>query len=258
MSVTQLPKLRRDNPGMLSLDRQETYRERYRSRYPDWRWGGALYEATIRDYLQPLDKPPLSKTSVLDLGCGAGGVVELFSRSVYLPVGIDIDLDSLQRHRATAVQRVQGRLERIPFPKGTFDLVISSWTLEHLAAPEPVFHELARVLKSNGHFVFIAPNARSLIVRLNRLMPKMAQTLLVRFLYGRAEQDTFPALYRANTPAEIERLAQSAGLQRVMLRAVSDPSYLAFTELFFWLSIIVGRLTPPNTYVHIVGDYVKV
>lgn len=258
MSVTQLPKLKRDNPGMLSLDRQETYRERYRSRYPDWRWGGALYEATIRGYLHSEDGDDTSKKRVLDLGCGAGGVIELFSRSIYLPVGIDIDHNSLQRHRATAVQRVQGRLERIPFTSGTFDLVISSWTLEHLAAPEPVFQELARVLTSNGHFIFIAPNARSLIVRLNRLMPKVAQTRLVRSLYGRTEQDTFPALYRANTPARVEQLAESAGLQRVMLQTVSDPSYLAFTELLFRLSILVERLTPPNAYVHIVGDYVKI
>jgi SAM-dependent methyltransferase len=69
------------------------------------------------------------------------------------------------------------------------DLVISAWVLEHLAHPAPVFRDIARVLKPDGHFIFITPNARSVLTRLNRAVPQRAQARLVRGLYGRAEQD---------------------------------------------------------------------
>ena len=75
---------------MLPLSRQNAYRERYRAFRPGWRTSGEAFEALTRQYIGP-------GARVLDLGCGRGGVMELFWREVKLPVGLDPDHASLDR-----------------------------------------------------------------------------------------------------------------------------------------------------------------
>jgi ubiquinone/menaquinone biosynthesis C-methylase UbiE len=196
--------------------------------------------------------------SVLDVGCGEGGVIELFAGQLRLPVGIDPSITSLSGHRDRSVRLCAAKLEALPFRDGEFDLVVSSWVLEHLVGPEIAFAEIARVLKRNGHFVFITPNVHSIIVAINRLVPRLMQSRLVRSLYGREEKDTFPTVYEANSVQTLRRLAESAGLRQVQVELVSDPTYLAFNDLFFYLSVLVERFTPERNFVHIVGDYVRI
>src|SRR5260370_41428611 len=64
----------------LPLDVQNSYRERYRAMRPGWRTSNEQLEAMVRSYLAP-------GATVLDLGCGRGGVVELFWRGVKLAAG---------------------------------------------------------------------------------------------------------------------------------------------------------------------------
>jgi hypothetical protein len=80
---------------------------------------------------------------------------------------------------------------------------------------------------------------------------------LVRLIYGRQEGDTFPTAYAANTVGTIDALAMAVGLRRVQVELVSDPTYLAFSELLFRASVFYESLISPERYVHIVGDYVK-
>jgi len=83
------------------------------------------------------------------------------------------------------------------------------------------------------------------------------QARLVRRLYARAEADTFPVLYRANTRRRIAQLAREVGLTPVSFQFVGDPSYLAFNELLYRLAVLAERLTPRRMKVHLVGDFVK-
>jgi hypothetical protein len=78
---------------------------------------------------------------------------------------------------------------------------------------------------------------------------------LVEWAYARSEKDTFPAAYGANTLRRIELLAQAAGLERVALRFIGDPTYIAFSEPLFRLACLLERVTPPRMRVHLVGDY---
>lgn len=236
---------------MLPLDRQNYYREQYRKRAPGWQTSGEIYESLVRRSIGS------GATRILDLGCGSGGLLELVGREVALPVGVDRDLPSLLRHRDRTILLTAGDASRLPFGDETFDIVMSSWLLEHLAVPEPAFSEIARVLVPGGHFIFITPNARNVVTTINRMVPRLAQGRLVRWLYGRAEKDTFPVAYRANTVETIDALARSAGLFPVETRLVSDPTYLAFNDLLFFVASLLERLTPERNFVHIVGDYRK-
>jgi SAM-dependent methyltransferase len=194
-------------------------------------------------------------------------LIELLHGQAALVVGADPDRRSLIEHRAPAVRRVVGLMEGLPFPAKSFDLVLCSWVLEHLARPERAFAEVARVLKCpdpaanrpGGHFVFLAPNAWHPLTWANRLLGRVGdrQARLVRRLYGRAEADTFSALYRANTRQRITQLAREVGLELVAFYAIGDPTYLAFNEPLYRLAVLTERLTPRWMKVHLVGDLVK-
>lgn len=234
----------------LSLEEQEAYRRRYAVENPGWRPASHVYRDRLAAYLT-------SNTRVLDLGCGRGGVMEELYPRAALPVGLDPDLVSLQEYRAPAIRRVCGRGGSLPYRDGAFDLVCCSWVLEHLLDPGPVFAEVVRVLGAGGHFVFLTPNRGHPLLMLNRLL-RWTRGRLVDRLYGRDEVDTFPALYRANTPGQIEQLAQAVGLKRVSLRLIGDPTYLAFNGGLFRLACLLERVTPRQMRVHLVGEYVAV
>jgi SAM-dependent methyltransferase len=251
---------------MLPLPRQNAYRDRYQRRRPDWRTSGAEFEALVRSRLRP-------DSRVLDVGCGRGGVMELFWREVLLPVGLDPDRRSLREHRTLALPpkgngpvgrleampRVCGWGERLPFDDAAFDLALAVWVLEHLMEPQQTLIEIARVLKPGGGFLFLTPNALHPLIIANRgsqLLPAVQRALVPR-LYGRAEADTFRVHYRANTPDKLRALAAACGFRVVSLRAIHDPTYLAFNDFFFELSVLLESVLPRSWGVHLVGEWVR-
>jgi SAM-dependent methyltransferase len=238
--------------ALLPLDRQNSYRERYRAIRPGWQTSGSLLEAMVRGYATP-------QASVLDLGCGRGGVVELIWRNVKLAAGLDPDSPSLAGHRAPGMPILRGVGEHLPFASESFDLVVSVWVLEHLKEPLNVFREVGRVLRPGGHFVFLTPNLRNPLLVLNRIgkaLP-LLQTGLVSRFYGRRESDTFPVQYRANTVGAVRRLAAASGLEVAELRVVPDPTYLAVNGLMFTTSVFAERLMPRGWGVHLLGDLTR-
>jgi SAM-dependent methyltransferase len=240
-----------NTPGraFLPLEKQNAYRDRYRAMRPGWRTSGEELEALVRTRVT-------ARSQVLDLGCGRGGVVELVWRDVKLAVGLDPDLSSLAEHRALGMPVIRGRGERIPFAAKSFDLIVCLWVLEHLEHPEEVFDEVRRVLRPDGHFVFLTPNLRNPLLLLNRLAKALpdVQRRIVPRLYGRVESDTFQVRYRANTEPSIRALATRCGLEVAMLRAIPDPTYLAVNRLMFRASVLAERLLPATSGVHLLGD----
>ena len=234
--------------GMLSLKQQEAYRRRYAAMRPGWRPSSHIYQGLVAARLTP-------ETRVLDLGSGRGGVMERLHERAGWVAGLDPDLQSLREHRAPAMALGCGLAEALPYPDERFDLVCASWVLEHLPDPAMAFAQVARVLAPNGRFIFVTPNSRHPLVALNRAL-WWTQGALVDPLYGRPEADTFPALYLANRPPQLERLALAAGFERVAIHFAGDPTYLAFNELTFRLACLLERITPPPLRVHIVGEYV--
>jgi SAM-dependent methyltransferase len=236
---------------MLSLDRQNRYRERYRREHPQWRSSGDEFEALVRQHLAPASR-------VLDLGCGRGGVMELLWRDVRRAVGVDPDLVSLREHRA-GLPLVCANGEALPFAAECFDVVIALWVLEHLPRPQVVLQGVRRVLAPGGRLLFLTPNANHPLLMANRFswaFPAV-QKLLVPRLYGRSEADTFRVRYRANTPARLRQLATATGFTIATQRTISDPTYLAFNEPGYRFSIWLEDWLPPSRYVHITGDWVR-
>lgn len=238
--------------ALLPLGVQNAYREQYRDMRPGWRASGDQLEELVRSYVTP-------SAQVLDLGCGRGGVVELFWRDVKLAAGLDPDAPSLTEYHTPGLPVIRGRGEKLPFVDQSFDLVVCLWVLEHLESPEDVLGEVHRVLRPGGHFVFLTPNLRNPLLLLNRVakgLPQL-QRRVVPWIYGRVEADTFRVRYRANTERALRALAARSGLEVAELRVISDPTYLALNNLMFRASVVAERLLPRGRGVHLLGDLTR-
>lgn len=238
--------------ALLPLTVQNAYRERYRAIKPDWRSSGDQLEAMVRSHIT-------SRARVLDLGCGRGGVVELFWRDVKLAAGLDPDVPSLDEHRSAGMPVIRGVGERLPFVDESFDLVVCLWVLEHLREPLTTLREVRRVLRPGGHFVFVTPNLRNPLMLMNRIgkaLPGLQRRAVPR-VYGRDEADTFPVQYRINTVDAIRQQARAAGLAVYDLRVVADPTYLALNSFLFRASVLSERVMPKAWGVHLLGDLIR-
>src|SRR2546430_14494476 len=238
--------------AFLPLAVQNAYRERYRAIRPEWRSSGDQLEAMVRSHAT-------AKSRVLDLGCGRGGVVELFWRDVSFAAGLDPDSPSLNEHRAPGMPVISGVGEKLPFVGESFDLIVCLWVLEHLQDPARMLREVHRVLMPGGHFVFLTPNVRNPLMvanRIGRALPSLQRRLVPRF-YGREEADTFPVRYRANTVGAIRGHANAAGLDGYDLRGGADPTYLAVNSFLVRASGMSERLMPKGWGVHLLGDLIR-
>lgn len=96
----------------------------------------------------------LRAARVLDLGCGAGGSVDLF-RSVDPQVnwvGADIeDSAEVAGRTRTDAEFVSFDGRRLPFEDSSFELVYCKQVLEHVEHPRELMAEVARVLRPGGH-----------------------------------------------------------------------------------------------------------
>lgn len=249
---------------MLSLDKQNQWREIYRQRRPKWRPATEVYADLVRTHLT-------TDTWLLDLGCGRGGLVEQLVATTMAAtdetaggtvgygqtrwVGVDPDLASLRAHRLAELPRLAAVSDRLPFATASFDLIFCSWLLEHLQRPFLTFAEIGRVLRPGGVFIFITPNGRHPLALLNNSLGRVAQMQgwLVHSLYGRSAADAFPTTYQANNADQLHKLAQASGLQLTQLEAIPDPSYLAFHPLLFRVMCQFEERLPASRKLHLVG-----
>ena len=186
---------------------------------------------------------------VLDLGCGRDApVLKALQRGSLEKVGVD-PVEDLRRSTEDCEWLIRAEGARLPFADGTFDVVICRSVLEHLEVPQPTFDEVARVLADEGLFVFLTPNCWDYVSVGARLIPNRYHPVIVRKLTGRAERDTFPTFYRANTRHALKALARGSGLVVTRLEFLrQQPGYLRANTLTYAAGIayeqLVARFLP--------------
>jgi SAM-dependent methyltransferase len=197
-------------------------------------WDDELFRRSI---LQTVE----ADWDILDLGAGAGVVRQMnFRGQVQRVCGVDPDRRVLG-NAALDEARV-GVGDAIPFDGEAFDLVFADNVLEHLEDPAAVFREVWRTLKPGGTFLFKTPNRWHYVPTLARLMPHRVHELVNR-LRGRQSVDTFPTLYRANTPAAIRRLANQTRFDVEELRLIEGrPEYLRILTPTYLAGLAYERL----------------
>jgi ubiquinone/menaquinone biosynthesis C-methylase UbiE len=156
----------------------------------------------------------------LDIGTGPGQIVIKLAKRLpeWKFTGVDRSLAMIaqaQANLASAGGKLAGRAEfqvadgnRLPFPDGSFDLVMCNSVLHHLAEPEKLLSEMSRLVNSGG----------AILLRDLRRPARFAYPLHVRW-HGRHYSGVMYQLYcdsvrSAYTVPELKRMLDSAALPR--------------------------------------------
>jgi len=113
--------------------------------------------------------PATGRTTLLDLGCGTGGMCIAASREYDNVVGLDVALRWLVMGRQrlseerSDVPLVCANAESLPFRAEIFDSVVADAVIEHVRRPAMLRDEMLRVLKQGGAFFFSTNNRYSLL-----------------------------------------------------------------------------------------------
>lgn len=90
---------------------------------------------------------------VLDIGCGIGEFLDLYTESI----GLDLNPHLVGHCARQGLVCCLGSAYVLPFGNGSFDGVLASNILEHLCDAEVAMAEIVRVLKVSGVLVVTVP-----------------------------------------------------------------------------------------------------
>jgi ubiquinone/menaquinone biosynthesis C-methylase UbiE len=139
-----------------SSENFDTWKNLYVSEYAR----GFYVIDTLRRYVPDFG---VDGARVLDIGCGDAGVLIAFAERGARCAGIELDEKSLERGRVRAeehgveVDLRRGIAEELPWPDGSFDLVILDNVLEHVTDREKTLGEIHRVLRPGGLLYQVTP-----------------------------------------------------------------------------------------------------
>ena len=95
---------------------------------------------------------------VLDDGCGLGLYLERLAAGARVAVGVEFDAERARRAGGRGLRVAQAAGECLPFPAGSFDLILSHEVLEHVADDRQAMREVARLLAPGGRAAIFVPN----------------------------------------------------------------------------------------------------
>jgi SAM-dependent methyltransferase len=180
--------------------------------------------------------------TALDAGCGHRSALARHRRRIRRLVGVDIhppeagelgDLDEL------AVADVCAAADA--FPPGSFDVILSSFTVEHFADPAAAFVHFARWLRPNGVLVLTTVNRRHPFVAAYLGLPAPLRRRIQPLVKARAA-DAHPLVGACNDPRALREALVAAGFGEVRIRAVGHLARAWGRHLPTFLLGLVGDL----------------
>lgn len=109
---------------------------------------------------------PFGERRMLDIGCGNGERLPLFSTVGWSHVaGIDVDSDAIHSAQTLGRDVKFGSMDSIPYESETFDFLFLHHVVEHVYSVEEGLRECFRVLRPGGMVYILTPNANSRLHR---------------------------------------------------------------------------------------------
>jgi len=155
--VCQQCGLIRTNPRMTQKSYEDFYATEYRKLYggeeaPDEKFFKAQYfhGTQILHSIANAGRSILPGMRVVEVGCGAGGILSAFREKGAEVVGCDLGHEFLEFGRKKGLELVNGFLKDIPLSEKKADLIIYSHVLEHVLDLEKELAVVSEALSDNG------------------------------------------------------------------------------------------------------------
>ena len=194
------------------------YELKYHQIEENYWWFQARRDMVFR-LIQDLHLP--STAAILEIGCSGGPLMQRLARTGYTQLtGIDVSEAGIavaQQRGIANVSCMDGA--HLDFPDASFDLVIASDVLEHIADEAQALREWTRVLRPGGQLLVFVP--------------------AFTFLWGK--HDVVNQHFRRYTTAQLAAGLRQAGLQ------VRRRSYWNIGLFFPTAAVrLLNRLQPPT------------
>ncbi len=99
------------------------------------------------------------RVTILDIGCGTGELLrELSARGEDALYGVDLSRKMLEMARRKLPRNVilqEADVRHLPFPRNTFDYVVTTETFHHYPHQKKALAEMIRVAKNNGSIIVV-------------------------------------------------------------------------------------------------------
>lgn len=115
---------------------------------------------------------------VLDVGCSSGYLARPLVKRGCTVVGIEQDEAAAEAAREVCADVLVGDAEsmELPFPEGSFDVVLCGDLIEHLRDPARFLARVRPLLGDGGHLVLSTPNVANWAMRLALLFGRWRYT----------------------------------------------------------------------------------
>ena len=136
----------------------------------------------IRRHARQLGRP----LSILEAGCGQRWTFDL-SDTEYTLTGVDLDPVALELRKTKTRDldvAIVGDITSIELPMETFDVVYSSFVLEHVERADVALKNFVRWLKPGGLLILRLPEPSTVYGFLARLLPYGAHVFFYRYILG--------------------------------------------------------------------------
>jgi ubiquinone/menaquinone biosynthesis C-methylase UbiE len=122
--------------------------------------------------------------AILEAGCGQRWTLDL-SGVDYTLTGVDLDRDALELRRTVAKDldvAIYGDLCSVELPEETYDVVYSSFVLEHVPRADVALANLLRWLRPGGLLILRLPERSTARDFLTRVLPHWAHVLFYKYV----------------------------------------------------------------------------
>jgi SAM-dependent methyltransferase len=177
----------------------------------------------IEGHLNAILKNGDATVQILEAGCGRRWDLRNLSFPFRL-TGIDLDKEALRLRKEVARdldEAIHGDLTKADFSPEQFDVVYSSYVLEHLTNAEQALDKFMLWLRKGGALVIRVPDGESAYGTITRLSPHWFHVFYYRWILGNknAGKPGYPPYETTLEPvvsiAGLERFAKDRGLEVV-------------------------------------------